>query len=110
MKRDPQEPFWRIGVDEAKEMIDKACVQVVDVREQHEYAAGHIAGSRLVPLGTVLARAAELSLDQPMIMVCAAGIRSAAASEMVCALGWEEVYNMEGGMEEWTKRGYPVEK
>ena len=91
-------------------MIDKGGVQIVDVREPREYEAGHIAGSRLIPLGTVIERAAELSPDRPIILVCAAGIRSAAAAEMASAFGRDEVYNLEGGMEEWIKRGYPVEK
>lgn len=110
MKKDPMEPFWRISVDEAKEMIDKGGVQIVDVREPHEYEGGHIAGARLIPLGVVIARVAEFSLTEPIIVVCAAGIRSAAASEMICAFGRDEVYNLEGGIEEWTKRGYVVDR
>jgi rhodanese-related sulfurtransferase len=43
-----QEPFQRLSPNEAREMIDKGGVQFIDVREPHEYAEGHAAGTKLV--------------------------------------------------------------
>jgi len=105
----PEEPFRRISVDEAKRMMESLYVQVVDVREPKEFVTGHIAGATLIPVDQLLARSAELNEETHLIFVCAAGVRSALASEMAAAVGRDSIYNMEGGMEEWLRRGYPVE-
>jgi len=96
-------------VEEAKRMLESLPVQVIDVREPKEYLTGHIAGSVLIPVDQLLARSKELHEEAHLIFVCAAGVRSALASEMAAAIGRTRIYNMEGGMEEWTKHGYPVE-
>lgn len=73
---------------------------IVDVREPHETAAGHIAGARLVPLGTLEGHLSGLPADQEIIMVCRSGGRSAMATQMALAVGLRAV-NMTGGMLAW---------
>jgi len=84
-------------------------VRVVDVREPHEYAHVRIPGSTLVPLGTLLQSPREFLQGEPALFVCSEGIRSAVACETAAAIGLEEVYNLEGGVQRWEAQGFPVE-
>ena len=108
--KDPREPFTRIDVPEAKEMLKREGVAIIDVREPHEYAAGHVPGATLIPVSSVLARKDELPKDKEIIFVCAAGQRSALAAEMAAAAGLTNpLYNLEGGTNAWVEQGEPVE-
>ncbi len=107
--KDPREPFTRIDVNEAKEMIARGAA-VVDVREPHEYNAGHVPDAALIPVATVFARREELPQDKDVIFVCAVGQRSALACEMAAAAGLTRLYNLEGGTDAWVKSGQPVAK
>ncbi|MBI2912744.1 MAG: rhodanese-like domain-containing protein, partial [Chloroflexi bacterium] len=77
--KDPREPFTRIDVSEARDMLSKDDVAVIDVREPHEYNAGHVPGAKLIPVATVYARRDELPRDKEIIFLCAVGQRSALA-------------------------------
>ncbi|MEB3238286.1 MAG: rhodanese-like domain-containing protein [Candidatus Sericytochromatia bacterium] len=77
---------------------EKPCI--VDVREPHETAAGHIPGARLVPLGTLEAHLGELPAQEEVVMVCRSGGRSAMATQMALSAGLKAV-NMSGGMLAW---------
>ena len=108
--KNPQEPFTRISVDEAKEMLAGDSVAVIDVREPHEYDAGHVPNAKLIPVATVYARGDELPRDRDVIFLCAVGQRSALACEMAAAVGLTRLYNLEGGTDAWIKAGEPVDK
>ena len=108
--KDPREPFTRIDVKEAQEMIGDNDVAIVDVREPHEYNAGHVPDATLIPVATVYARREELPRDKDLIFVCAVGQRSALACEMAAAAGLTRLYNLEGGTDAWVKAGLPVDK
>ncbi len=107
--KDPREPFTRISVDEAKEMITGGAA-VIDVRELHEYTEGHVPGATLIPVNSVYARREELPQDQDVIFVCAVGQRSALGAEMAAASGLTRIFNLEGGTEAWIKSGETVDK
>jgi rhodanese-related sulfurtransferase len=108
--KNAQEPFHRITVDEAKQLLTDGA-SVIDVREPHEYTAGHVPGAPLIPVNSVFARREELPKEGKIIFVCAVGQRSALACEMAAAAGIpaERLYNLEGGTEAWIKAGEPVE-
>lgn len=109
MAASTQEPFQRIGVDEAKRLIDEG-VTLIDVREPREIGQdGKIAGSELVPLNTFLANPRQHLQDDNVLFYCKVGQRSAIACEMAAAVGLTRLYNLEGGIEAWKKRGQPVE-
>jgi rhodanese-related sulfurtransferase len=108
-KKDPREPFTRIEVSEADEMM-KDGAAVIDVREPNEYSAGHVPGAKLIPVNTVYAKREELPRDKDLIFVCAVGQRSALACEMAAAAGLTRLYNLEGGTDAWIKSGMPAEK
>ena len=86
-------------------------VQIVDVREADEFNGplGHIEGARLVPLGTLAARALELDAEVPIVTVCRSGARSAQATVLLKKAGFEKVANLSGGMLRWRAQRYPVE-
>ena len=108
--KDPREPFSRISVEEGKQMMATNNVAVIDVREPHEYSAGHVPDATLIPVNTVFARREELPRDKDVIFVCAVGQRSALACEMAAAAGLTRLFNLEGGTDAWIKAGYPVDK
>ncbi len=108
--KDPREPFARITVEEGKEMMSSNDVAVIDVREPHEYNAGHVPNANLIPVATVFARKDELPRDKDVIFVCGVGQRSALACEMAAAAGLSRLFNLEGGTEAWIKAGNPVQK
>jgi rhodanese-related sulfurtransferase len=109
--KNPQEPFHRITVDEAKQMLEDG-TQVIDVREPHEYQGGHVPGATLIPVNSVFARREELPKEGKIIFVCAVGQRSALACEMAAASGItaDRLYNLEGGTDAWIAAGQPAEK
>lgn len=108
--KDPREPFSRISVDEAKGMMSDGDIAVIDVREPHEYNAGHVPNAKLIPVATVFARKDELPRDKDVIFICQVGQRSALACEMAAAAGLTRLFNLEGGTEAWVKAGNPVDK
>ncbi len=83
-------------------------VQVIDVRAEHEHAAGHIAGTRLIALQDLAAEAATIDKDRPVILYCRSGGRSAMATEALEQAGFD-AHNMSGGMLEWHASGLPIE-
>jgi rhodanese-related sulfurtransferase len=80
---------------------------VLDVREPDEWAAGHIDGATLIPLGELEARAAELPDDTDIVVVCRSGNRSAQGRDILRDAGFDEVTSMAGGMSDWIAAGQP---
>lgn len=109
--KDEREPFFRITVDEAKEMMGADDTVVIDVRNPDEYQSGHLPGATLIPVNSVFQRREELPTDKKIIFVCAVGQRSALAAEMAAAAGIpaDRIYNLDGGTDRWRKAGEPLE-
>lgn len=80
---------------------------VLDVREDDEWASGHVPGARHIPLGELQARVAEVPADRTVLCVCAVGGRSAKAAHFLGSQG-REVLNLDGGMHAWQAAGRPV--
>lgn len=87
-------------------------VATIDVREPDEYVGelGHIAEATLIPLATIPDKIASIPKDKPVVFVCKGGGRSARATAYAHSLGFEQVYNMKGGMLLWNSLGLPVVK
>jgi rhodanese-related sulfurtransferase len=82
---------------------------LVDVRSAAEYEQdGHIAGSRLLPLGNLSQRISELPLDKPIVCVCRSGSRSHVACEQLQRQGFTNVTNLSGGVIGWRRVGLPL--
>ena len=86
----------------------KAGATVVDVRESDEYAAGHVPGAQLLPLGILPVRMQDLPRTEPVFVVCQSGGRSAQAAQLLDRAGLE-VRNVVGGTSAWIRSGRPVE-
>jgi len=86
-------------------------VQIIDVREPDEFNGplGRIPHARLISLGNLAARAAELRKDSPVVTVCRAGGRSAQATVILHQAGFDKVANLAGGMLRWRAESHVVE-
>lgn len=84
---------------------------LVDVREDHEWAAGHIPGA--VHLGKgILERDAEARFPDPatpLVLYCGGGYRSALAAYHLKLMGYTDVLSMDGGIRGWKEAGHPIE-
>jgi rhodanese-related sulfurtransferase len=94
---------------QAWDRIAQGNVDVIDVREHHEWVDGHLAGAKLVPLAELRANPKAALGRDGLIFVCAAGVRSETAARLALQHGFKEVYNLTGGTRAWIKAGLPVE-
>ncbi|MBN1874647.1 MAG: rhodanese-like domain-containing protein [Anaerolineae bacterium] len=99
-----------ISPDVVAELLAQGAVTVIDVREDSEYTAGHIAGATLIPLGTLPDQVSEIPTDVPVILVCRSGNRSGQAFQFLRQQGFDNVHNMVGGMNAWQQAGLEIEK
>lgn len=91
----------QVSPQEVETLLSTPDVPVlVDVREPDEFAAGHVPGSRLIPLGSLQARLAEIPRDRDVVMICRSGARSARATQALLEAGYQ-ARNMAGGMLAW---------
>ena len=85
---------------------------IIDVREDKEFAAGHIPRAKHIPLGQLSSRLQELEKfkAKPILVTCRSGQRSARACNMLKKAGFETVYNQAGGIIAWERANLPVAK
>jgi rhodanese-related sulfurtransferase len=105
---DSNEPQLEVSAEHTAVALDDGSAQVIDVREDYERAAGHIAGSRHIALGTLAAEAESIDRDRPVIFHCHVGSRSLMAAQAFRQAGFE-AYSMAGGLEQWEQEGRPVQ-
>lgn len=122
MKHSPG--FLRL-VDDAKSRVKEADFRdikrrvdnreeftLVDVREESEWARGHIPGAVHLSKG-VIERDIEQAFpdkDAPLVLYCGGGFRSALVADNLQKMGYTNVISMDGGWRGWSSAGYPVEK
>ena len=83
---------------------------LVDIREAHEYARGHIAGSRNVALSGWAGADLQTATGQPIVFLCAGGTRTTMnAGPIAAKAGDTEAYVLQGGLAAWKSAGLPVE-
>jgi SulP family sulfate permease len=82
---------------------------LIDVREPDEYARGHLPDSRLLPLRDLIGAVEDLPRDRPVYLVSRSGRRSTRAMRLLVDIGFEEVFNLKGGVLSWMARGRPLE-
>lgn len=92
-----------LSVDELKELIDnKEDFQLIDVRETAEYEQANIKGE-LIPLQTVPANVDKFAKDKQVVVMCRSGRRSANAIAYLEEQGFDNLYNLEGGILAWKE-------
>jgi hydroxyacylglutathione hydrolase len=105
----PTERFERIDVPALHERVDD--VQVLDVREQSEWNAGHIPGSVHVPYHDIHGVPEGSDPSRPLAVICSSGQRSAVAASLLRRHGAEEVIHVaDGGVGTWEAQGWPIER
>lgn len=98
--------FKRIAPEQALAMREVGAV-VVDIRDPHSYANGHIAGSVHLDNHSLPDFIAAADLDQPLIVTCYHGHSSQSAAAYLANQGFSEVYSLDGGFELW-RHAYPA--
>ena len=85
---------------------------ILDVREDKEYAAGHIPKAKHIPLGKLGSRIQELDKykKKPVLVTCRSGQRSARACGILKKAGFETVFNQAGGIIAWERANLPVDR
>ena len=105
--RTPQTPLFGGVAEVSPEWLEEqpAALRVIDVREPAEFNGplGHIEGAELVPLAKLLRAAEAWDHGETLVMVCRSGARSAGATQVLGQLGFQTVYNLEGGMIAWNR-------
>lgn len=90
------------------ELLERDTVQLIDVRQTHEWEAGRIAGGRLIELRELAAQAEAIARDRPVVFYCRSGARSAMAAQAFRGAGFD-AHNMIGGLLDWDAAGLPLE-
>ena len=99
---------YDLNVDQALQLI-KQGAKVIDVREVREYERQRIPGSTLIPLGDLSGNIEEIDSWQPILFVCQIGERSGRAVKALRDVGYNETYNLAGGIIAWVNHRQPVE-
>ena len=102
------DPERDLSPEEVAEKLRRGEIQLIDVREPYEHAAGRIAGARHLELERLASEAGTIDRDRPVVFHCRLGARSAMAAQAFRAAGWE-AHNMAGGIQEWHERGLPLD-
>ena len=99
-------PYETVSAARAAAMAADGAV-LLDVREPHEWQAGHAPKARHIPLAQLSRRTGELPDGRAVITVCRSGARSARAAALLAG-GGRQVSNLGGGMLAWARAGLPV--
>ncbi|WP_019625680.1 rhodanese-like domain-containing protein [Thioalkalivibrio sp. ALJT] len=97
---------------EAVRVINQDDTLVLDVREDSEVAAGRIGGAKHIPLGSLQKRMGDIEKhkETPVVVYCRSGNRSASAAQQLTAAGFQDVVNLQGGIQAWQSANMPVKK
>ncbi|HET9367887.1 MAG TPA: molybdopterin-synthase adenylyltransferase MoeB [Candidatus Udaeobacter sp.] len=94
-----------ISPHELKQRMDAGePFELIDVREPFEYEIARIEGAKLIPLGEIAQRLDDLEREQPIIVHCHSGKRSAQAVRLLQQRGFAKVYNLGGGIDAWSEQ------
>ena len=101
----------KVSTNDAVQLINREKAVLIDVSEPAEYAAGHVAGSKSVPLGELEASTAlPKNKSLPLVVVCPTGTRAGRAVATLKKLGFENSRALAGGFAAWRAANLPVEK
>ena len=102
-----------LQIEDVKRMMDAGeRFELIDTREDSEWARGHLPGARHLCKG-IIERDIEQAVPDTqtaLILYCGGGFRSALAAESLQRMGYKNVVSMDGGWRGWTEAGLPVEK
>lgn len=102
----------QVGAAAATQLINREGALVLDVRDAEEFAGGHLPDALNIPLAKLAERAGELEKykAKPIIVCCAAGMRSGKGCAALSKLGFSRVHSLAEGVDGWVGAGYPIKK
>ena len=102
----------KVSILQATQLFNQGKALFLDVREEEEFAKGHVREARNIPVGKLTDRLGELTKfkNKQVVVMCATGVRSAKAAAQLKAAGFETVHIMEGGVAAWQSQGLPTIK
>jgi rhodanese-related sulfurtransferase len=100
------EPGKKVSREEAQKLIGEGA-QLIDVRVDHEWEAGHLPGATHLPLAELNERASEIDKDRPVLLYCRGGNRSAMAAAALAEAGYDAV-KLSEGIVGWDEAGLPL--
>ena len=95
-----------VSRDEAQKLIDEGA-QLIDVRVDHEWAAGHLPGATHLPLAELNERTGEIDKDRPVVLYCRGGNRSTMAAAALADAGYDAA-KLSEGIVGWDEEGLPL--
>jgi rhodanese-related sulfurtransferase len=111
--RDSKQRVRETTIPELKKRLDaKEEFHLIDVREDHEWAAGHIPGAKHLSRG-IIERDIESQIpdrEAEILLYCGGGYRSALVADNLQKMGYKRVVSVDSGWRGWTGAGFPVEK
>jgi rhodanese-related sulfurtransferase len=96
-----------VSREEAQKLVDEGA-QLVDVRVDHEWEAGRIAGATHLPLAELAERAGEIDKDRPVVLYCRGGNRSTMAAAALAEAGYD-AHKLSDGIVGWSDADLPLE-
>ena len=101
-----------LGTLEATRLMNQGVCLILDVRDAKEFAAGHLPRARHIPLAELAGRLGEIGKfkEKPVIVTDRTGARSGAACRLLRKSGFNNVYQLKGGVAAWQQASLPVEK
>jgi rhodanese-related sulfurtransferase len=104
--------YKAVSPNQATMLINREDAVVLDVRETNEFQNGAIVNSVHVPLSYLKERLTELDKhkDKPIIVACRSGHRSGQACSLLKKNGFENIYNLSGGVMAWESASLPLQK
>jgi rhodanese-related sulfurtransferase len=96
-----------VSREEARKLVDEGA-QLVDVRAEHEWEAGRIAGATHLPLAELAERTGEIERDRPIVLYCRGGNRSTMAVQALSDAGYDAA-KLSEGIVGWAEAGLPLE-
>ena len=105
-------PVKDVTSAEATQLLNRRNAVLLDVREPKEFEGGRLPGALHIPLSQLAGRSSELAklVARPVVAYCDTGRRSRSASGALSKAGFQEIYNLQGGIAAWKKDGLPLAK
>jgi rhodanese-related sulfurtransferase len=102
----------QLSANGAVQLINRDKAVVIDVSETEEFATGHVAGAKNLPLNQLEEKlpATVKNKALPLILVCPTGARANRAVAMAKKLGYEQAQCLAGGLKSWKEANLPLEK
>jgi len=100
--------FKNIASPQAKALLDRGTVFLLDVRTPEEFRQAHLKGAVLIPIDQIEKRLDEVPKNRPVLVYCAVGSRSNAVAGFLVEKGFRDVYNMKDGIVGWYRNNLPV--